>query len=713
MAGVVIFEKVALVLSVRQLSVVFVTYATVYISRLLVYATLMPVLKFAGFQITWQHSLSLVWGGLRGPLSLFMALIVLETPGVADAGEIFIIQISGVVMLSLLINATTMLKVLKILGLSEISYAKKANMTNCVRRIMITRDRCISMLKMDKFLADANWNLVQKGTTIKHPYQLQINRKDEDSDDDTYMGYRYTTCPDCEREIPNEPTKKEFSEMMREAKQRVLKALKISYWRQYEHGKISKEGVRTLVQAVDGAAGSPSGRVNIEALATLWKPKAHAIWIRKKLVNSLTTATVTTQMPRTKWRQRCFRIIASPWFECFVYLAILCNTPVILYEVAVKSPSKLVVTTIKSLNLLFYLIYIWEMIMKMSALGFKGYFSSNWNKLDFFIIVMATGDLVMDTIDCFTSWDKYDNVNSSFVTATKLLRMLRFLRLCKLARVLVPRIMAIIDRMIDVQLAFGYDVGKGFVTGELEVTNLLPQLVDNKVIQETLTAGLEADRLTVTRQLGLLQRDRPWTAITVKTRQATTSTLNIMLLDAMQLKEEGGGPPPSPPEDKLLEKVKCLIGPSLEGIYTIYDGDADFINQQQDMLPINKQIDPIDVPEFPKLGKRISILKKNLDPSLEASGTDPEVSTSTTKPKKKNVVESFVKLSEVKNELVEVQLKIAKNQLNHQNKIQELELERLKRKMEFEKLKQESEMEFLKQKWELELSTIKNKKDGF
>lgn len=46
-------------------------------------------------------------------------------------------------------------------------------------------------------------------------------------------------------------------------------------------------------------------------------------------------------------------------------------------------------------------------------------------------------------------------------------------------------------------------------------------------------------RLLVTRQLGLLQRDRPWTAITVKTRQATTSTLNIMTLDANQLKEEG------------------------------------------------------------------------------------------------------------------------------------------------------------------------------
>lgn len=62
-----------------------------------------------------------------------------------------------------MINATSMKRVLKILGLAEISLAKKANMTNCVKRIMLTRDRCISMLKMDKFLADANWDLVQEG----------------------------------------------------------------------------------------------------------------------------------------------------------------------------------------------------------------------------------------------------------------------------------------------------------------------------------------------------------------------------------------------------------------------------------------------------------------------------------------------------------------------------------------------------------------------
>ncbi|XP_045505452.1 sodium/hydrogen exchanger 10-like isoform X2 [Colias croceus] len=538
--GVVIFEKLCYMISVRQCALIFVTYTTVYTSRLLVYAAMTPILRHIGYGMSWQHAMACVWGGLRGPLSLCLALIVLQTPIVADAGEIFIIQTAGLVLLSLLINATTITKVLKILGLAEISLAKKANMTNCVKRVMMTRDRCISMLKMDKFLADANWDLVQANTTIKHPYQLQMSGRDEDSDDDTYMGYHYTTCPDCEREIPNEPTKKEIAEMMREANQRVLKAMKISYWRQYEHGKISKDGVRTLVQAVEVAADSNDGRINLEQLGTLWKPKAHAVWLRRKLVDMMIPDAANAQVPRHPWRQYCYRIVTNVWFDGFIYVMILCNTPVILFEVAMRGPVTPTVTfTIKSLNLFFFIIYLWEMLIKFYALTIRGYFRSHWNKLDFFIIVMATGDLILDIIDSVTMWDKWNNLNSSVLTATKLLRMLRFLRLCKLARVSVPKIMAYIDRMIDIQLAFGYDVGKGFVTGETEVCNLLPQLVDNIQIQETLYNKLEADRLAVTRQLGLLQRDRPWTAITVKTRQATTSTLNIMLSDAMQLKEEG------------------------------------------------------------------------------------------------------------------------------------------------------------------------------
>ncbi|CAB3229590.1 unnamed protein product [Arctia plantaginis] len=384
--GVVIFDKGYDVISVRQISLIFVTYTTVYCARLMVYAAMTPLLRHVGYGMTWQQCMACVWGGLKGPLSLCLALMVLQTPAVSEAGET-----AGLVILSVLVNASTMRKVLKILGLAEISLAKKANMTNCVKRIMLTRDRYISMLKMDKFLADANWDLVQDGTTIKHPYQIQMSGRDEDSDEDAYMGYHYTTCPDCEREIPNEPTKKEFAEMVREANQRVLKALKISYWRQYEHGKISKDAVRVLVQAVEVAADADDGKINLEQLGTLWKPKRHAHWLRRKLVNMITPEAANAQVPRRKWRQHCYRIVTNVWFDGFIYIMILCNTPVILCEVVMRWPSKTAMYVIKALNLFFFIVYILEMVIKMCAYGFFGYFKSHWNKLDFFIIVMATG----------------------------------------------------------------------------------------------------------------------------------------------------------------------------------------------------------------------------------------------------------------------------------------------------------------------------------
>ncbi|KAJ8710201.1 hypothetical protein PYW07_009567 [Mythimna separata] len=56
--------------------------------RLMVYAAMTPLLRHIGYGMTWQHCMACVWGGLRGPLSLCLALIMLQTPAVSDAGEV-------------------------------------------------------------------------------------------------------------------------------------------------------------------------------------------------------------------------------------------------------------------------------------------------------------------------------------------------------------------------------------------------------------------------------------------------------------------------------------------------------------------------------------------------------------------------------------------------------------------------------------------------
>ena len=46
-------------------------------------------------------------------------------------------------------------------------------------------------------------------------------------------------------------------------------------------------------------------------------------------------------------------------------------------------------------------------------------------------------------------------------------------------------------------------------------------------------------KMGITKELGLLEKERPWIAVTVKTKQACTSTLTSMKATIDQLKVEG------------------------------------------------------------------------------------------------------------------------------------------------------------------------------
>ncbi len=47
------------------------------------------------------------------------------------------------------------------------------------------------------------------------------------------------------------PNPKELSELSEEIRHMMVKAEKISYWRQFEHGMLSREAVRVLINHAD------------------------------------------------------------------------------------------------------------------------------------------------------------------------------------------------------------------------------------------------------------------------------------------------------------------------------------------------------------------------------------------------------------------------------------------------------------------------------
>jgi hypothetical protein len=76
------------------------------------------------------------------------------------------------VIFTLFVNATTIKKLLEILGMSEISDSKKIAMANAVKRVQDTTARTFKMLRTDRFLADAHWALAENVCQIQNPYIL-------------------------------------------------------------------------------------------------------------------------------------------------------------------------------------------------------------------------------------------------------------------------------------------------------------------------------------------------------------------------------------------------------------------------------------------------------------------------------------------------------------------------------------------------------------
>ncbi len=89
---------------------------------------------------------------------------------------------AGIVILTLLVNATTVRYLLDTLGLSDISHARRLTMMTAIRRITEAKSKAIRLLKSDRFLADAHWDIVDRKTVIENPF-------DSDGDEEEVSVY--------------------------------------------------------------------------------------------------------------------------------------------------------------------------------------------------------------------------------------------------------------------------------------------------------------------------------------------------------------------------------------------------------------------------------------------------------------------------------------------------------------------------------------------
>jgi sodium/hydrogen exchanger 10/11 len=588
LANTVIFVLVGVVISERAFDHVegqdwfnlIALYFGLTVIRGLVISIFTPCLARLGYGIGWEMIAVMTWGGLRGAVGLILALVVEHSMMDGDEahkllGGKILFHCAGIVTLTLLVNATTIRSLLTLLKLNEIPMTKRLAMAHAVQQLEAHAAHTVNVLKEDRFLSDAVWDNVKANCQIVDPYTkptfpLKTNKvgnrsgaaakstknggKEEmdntdgiksgcvegDNHDETGTGMtselslQSTCCPKCDHTMPHIFRPEELSEIEDDARIRFLKATQRCYWRQYEHGMLGRDAVRVLTSSADHAIDVDFEITTAEDLSEDFTIPKY-IMKSRALCDRLMQGRDNKKVPKPIGRVSgvFWKVINRPVFEWIMCAVVLVNMGFIVCEMYFEDGNKDPDPIFSKMNIVFFVIYFVEAVMKLSALR-RHYFRSNWNKLDFLILILSLVDVILEA-----STDSKKKFSPGAIKMVKLLRALRSFRGFRLFKFGVPHIRIFIDRAINRKLWIAYDIGKAYVVAMDEAPTILPQMIKHTAVVRKLLdlSGLERRKMIKT--LAELQANHPKIVSSIKTRQASRSILNMARDKVRTFKEDG------------------------------------------------------------------------------------------------------------------------------------------------------------------------------
>ena len=185
---------------------------------------LMPILKHIGVGITYKKATVLVWGGLRGAVSLSLALSLAQDINIPSLlREQILFLTAGIVFLTMVINGSTMEWLLHILKLDKLPQAKEASVQKAQRYLDEQMGKYLHNLQNNPFFNKIDSN------------QFKSFMKKEDSN------------------LRVEQSKLKQDEADVAFTRRLLEIERSDYWRQFEEGNIGRQAAFTLSRSVEQA----------------------------------------------------------------------------------------------------------------------------------------------------------------------------------------------------------------------------------------------------------------------------------------------------------------------------------------------------------------------------------------------------------------------------------------------------------------------------
>jgi NhaP-type Na+/H+ or K+/H+ antiporter len=248
-ANTLIFILVGIIIAIHiRLDVVdwwislIVLYLGIQLIRAVVITALMPLLKRVGIGINREKAIVLIWGGLRGAVSLALALIIARDSLIdQELGEQILFLAAGVVALTIIINSTSMSWVLGRLGLDKLPPAKQASLDKARYAVRQQMQDDLQQLQTSEFLHRANW------TALRQSIDEDIKQPPTGFPGVTADELRIAFC------------------------RRLLETERQFYWSQFKQGALTGPAATQLVDAVEIALDGEPELAPRLSLFQFWK----------------------------------------------------------------------------------------------------------------------------------------------------------------------------------------------------------------------------------------------------------------------------------------------------------------------------------------------------------------------------------------------------------------------------------------------------------
>jgi len=202
-------------------------------------------------------------------------------------------------------------------------------------------------------------------------------------------------------------------------------------------------GCFVVMNMVIGVVLDSFNKIKEENDGLAFMTEAQGDWVKAQKQVIVMRPLVEPIKPKGDWRLYFYDIVTAQWFEILIMGVIILN--MFFMCIYVWNPNRGstdmqdMYQVLRVSNIIFFCLYVIEMLVKWVGLGIKGYFKDTWNVFDFFLVVCSVADLALDA----SPTSGASPLPPTLLRVLRLFRVVRILRVLKTAKSLRTIIMTV------------------------------------------------------------------------------------------------------------------------------------------------------------------------------------------------------------------------------------------------------------------------------